>query len=215
MPETSTQDGIIEWDRGNGQLLSSLCCSCSEEHFQSVSEELPPIGCCRYEPVFTLFEFWRMIKVGNRSLLANIRFNPNNQIFPYEIIVGASIHPLFFKKGRNGEIPYEEYKELLGRKGGKYQAVDLRLRYATCSFFQEGKGCGIMPIFKTSICRMFICDSIEEHLNPEKLKSLRTWQKEIREEADGFHRQHSEKLREKGIDFIKDWEGAIHYLESI
>ena len=99
------------------------------------------IGCCRYEPVFTLFEIWKMVKGDEVNFfLEEIYQNEKNQVFAYEIIAGAEVHPSFYEKGKNGEIPFQLYNRWKESKNSCYRAIDLRLRYCSCTFFQDGKG---------------------------------------------------------------------------
>ena len=62
---------------------------------------------------------------------------------------------------------------------------------------------------------MFICDSIEEHLNEENFRNLHQFQRKIREEADTFQRVHSQRLLEKGKNLQNNVDEVIHYLKRI
>jgi hypothetical protein len=204
------------WDQENRQLLSIQCRQCQDPHFQSISKEFEQVGCCRYEPVFTLFEIWKMLKKDQESFFKKeIYFNPRNRVFAYEIIAGAIIHPLFYERGEDGCIPAERYNQLMSNPHTKYQGIDLRLKYGICSFFVKGEGCGLEPSFKTSICRMFICDSIEDTLNKKELKKLHDMQRMVREEADCFQRAHVQALKQKGINLIEHLDQVVDYLKGI
>lgn len=204
------------WDQHNKQLLSPQCCQCKDPHFQSISEEFEPAGCCRYEPVFTLFEIWKMIRNGEESFFKKeIYFNRQNSINEYEIMAGAHIHSSFYKEKGDGSNPSLLFYQLMSKKHTKYQAIDLRLKYGICSFFIEGKGCGLKPSFKTSICRMFICDSIEGTLNKKELEKLHKIQKEVREEADTFHRLHAGILQNKGLNLMHHLDQVLLYLRQV
>lgn len=204
------------WDQPNEQLLSPQCRQCKDPHFQSLSPEFEPAGCCRYEPVFTLFEIWKMVRSGEESFFKEaIYANPQNRIFKYEIMAGAIIHPSFYEPGEDGTIPSHVFNQLMGNQHTKYQAIDLRLKYGICPFFIKGEGCGLKPSFKTSICRMFICDSIEEALNKKELEKLHRIQREVRGKGDTFHRYHAGILQNKGLDLINHPDQILHYLRQI
>ncbi|HBI03374.1 MAG TPA: hypothetical protein DDY49_05005 [Paenibacillaceae bacterium] len=204
------------WDQHNKQLLSPHCRQCRDPHFQRISEDFEPAGCCRYEPVFTLFELWKMVRSGEESFLKKEIWNhPQNHIYEYEIIAGAHMHSSFYEKREDGSIPSHVFEQLMGSQHTKYQAVDLRLKYGICPFFIKGEGCGLKPSFKTSICRMFICDSIEEALNKKELEKLHGIQRKVQEEANTFNSFHAGILREKGLDLIRHLDEVIDYLRQV
>ncbi|WP_047153116.1 hypothetical protein [Aneurinibacillus tyrosinisolvens] len=203
----------LVWEEETKQLLSPVCRQCPEPHFQPRAGELPRIGCCAYEPVFTLYEIYRMVKEGAAEFFLNsIYRHPKNTVYDYEIIAGAYLHPLFYKKLPGEDIsPFQRYEEWKGQAGTAYKAVDERLAYAMCQFFVDGKGCGLDPRFKTSICRSFICESVEQRLSGEERKKLAEWQRSIREEAEPFHRKHKAILQEKGMSLPENVHGIIEY----
>ncbi|MED0678178.1 hypothetical protein P4S83_07400 [Aneurinibacillus thermoaerophilus] len=208
---------VLWWEEENRQLLSAVCRNCPEPHFQRRSGDLPHIGCCAYEPVFTLFEIYKMIAAGKTEFfLKEIYANPQNEIYDYEIVAGASIQPLFYERSsEEDESPAERYERLKRSPNTAYLAVDERLAYAVCQFFIDGKGCGLDPRFKTSICRSFICSSIEEQLTEEERKHLSAWQRAIRDEAEPFHRRHKAILEEKGWTLRNHVHGIVEYFRQV
>ena len=62
---------------------------------------------------------------------------------------------------------------------------DLRHSYSICQFSEENKGCSLDPSFKNSVCRSFICTSIEESLHDDK-QVVQHLIKEIRTEEHDF-----------------------------
>ncbi|MBN6187989.1 hypothetical protein JQN58_14030 [Aneurinibacillus sp. BA2021] len=210
-------DNTLWWDEGSRQLLSDVCRACPEPHFQRRSPKLPHIGCCAYEPVFTLFEIYKMIVAGETQFfLQSIYNNPRNSVHEYEIVAGASIHPLFYERAAGEtESPAQRYERLQQSPRTMYQAVDERLAYAVCQFFVEGKGCGLAPAFKTSICRSFICSAIEDRLSKEEHKRLAGWQRTIRDEAEPFHRKHKAVLMQKGWTLADHMEEVIDYFHML
>jgi hypothetical protein len=209
--------GTIKWDAKSNQLLSTVCRNCPDPHFQRRSEELPHIGCCAYEPVFTLFEIYKMIAAGETDFfMEQLYRNPRNTIYEYEIVAGAFIHPLFYsRRPGESESPAERYERLRQSPRTAYQAVDERLAYAVCQFFVDGKGCGLNPHFKTSICRSFICDAIEERLSEEERKQLSARQRMIRDEAEPFHRKYRAIFQEKGWTLGDNIEEIMVYLQEL
>ncbi|WP_027414802.1 hypothetical protein [Aneurinibacillus terranovensis] len=211
------KENRIDWDETNLQILSSMCRKCPEPHFQPRTPELPQIGCCAYEPVFTLFEIYKMVSSGEEEFfLHSIYPNPKNTVYDYEIIAGGNIHPLFYKKqpGQT-ETPYERHESLKKSVSTAYLAVDERLGYTMCQFFEEENGCGLPPAFKTSICRSFMCCSIEKALTEEERVLLDDWRRRIREEAETFHRKHKEVLQGKGISLGGNVLDIIGYLKQV
>lgn len=213
---TRSSDRII-WDRDAGQLLSAVCQNCPEPHFQRRTPQLPHIGCCAYEPVFTLFEIYKMIEDGQTDFFLNqVYSHPDNTVCEYEIIVGARIDPLFYEKQPGEkEAPFERYERLLQSPRTIYQATDERLAYAVCQFFENGRGCGLQPKFKTGICRSFICTSIEEVLSDTERKQLADWQRVIREEADPFHRRQQAELERRGWTLPDHVEQIIDHFTAL
>lgn len=209
------EENTLWWDKKSKQLLSGVCRACPEPHFQRRSPELPHIGCCAYEPVFTLFEIYKMIAADATDFfLKQIYENPLNEIHAYEIVAGATIHPLFYKQPE-GELtsPAQRYDQLRQSPHTMYKAVDERLAYAVCQFFVDGKGCGLAPQYKTSICRSFICSAIEERLSTVERKKLSDWQRTIRDEAEPFHREHRNILMQKGWTLTENIENIIDYFQ--
>jgi hypothetical protein len=211
------KDTSLWWEEESKQLLSTVCRCCPEPHFQRRSPELLHIGCCAYEPVFTLFEIYKMVVAGEEDFfLEQIYYNPKNTVYDYEIVAGAYIHPLFYQRiPEEEESPAERYEKLRQSPHTAYQAVDERLAYAVCQFFVDGKGCGLNPQFKTSICRSFICGAIEDRLTDEERAQLAVWQRAIREEAEPFHRRHQAILRERGWTLPQHVDSIIDYFKKI
>jgi hypothetical protein len=205
------------WEEETGQLLSVVCRNCPEPHFQRRAAELLHIGCCAYEPVFTLFEIYKMVAAGeSHFFMKQVYNNPQNTIYEYEIIAGAFIHPLFYERiSEDLESPAEKYERLKQSPPTVYQAVDERLAYAVCQFFVDGKGCGLDARFKTSICRSFICGAIEDRLPEKERRQLATWQRTIRDEAELFHRKYRAVFQEKGWTLRKNVEEIVQYFEQL
>lgn len=213
----SQSSGFLTWDEEAKQLLSVVCRNCPEPHFQRRSPSLPHIGCCAYEPVFTLFEIYRMIESGQTDFFLNqVYSHPDNTVCEYEIIAGARIDALFYEKqAGEDEAPVERYHRLLQSPRTIYQATDERLAYAVCQFFEDGRGCGLDPRFKTGICRSFICTSIEDQLSVSERKQLADWQRIIREEGEPFHRREQAELEKRGWTLLDHVELIVSYFTEL
>ncbi|WCK55495.1 hypothetical protein PP175_05970 [Aneurinibacillus sp. Ricciae_BoGa-3] len=208
---------VISWDGENKQLLSTVCRRCPEPHFQPRTDELGHIGCCAYEPVFTLYEIYAMIRAGEEKyFLESIYHNPLNTIHPYEIMAGGRVHPSYYGK-KDGEAlsPHEKADALSHNPRTRFLAVDEKLSYTVCQFFIDGKGCGLDPRFKTSICRSFICQSIEDKLSEREREQLDSWRRSIREEAEPFHRYHKKILEREGITLLEDVHAVMDYFRKL
>jgi hypothetical protein len=211
------EETVISWDVENKQLLSPVCRRCPEPHFQPRTDQQAHIGCCAYEPVFTLYEIYAMVRAGEeRFFLENIYKNPVNTIYPYEITAGGRLHPSYYVKKEGQEIsPYEKTKDLSQNQRTRFLAVDEKLAYTVCQFFVDGKGCGLDARFKTSICRSFICQSIEDKLSKRDGEQLDAWRRSIREEAEPFHRHHKKVLQKEGITLLEDVQAVLGYFRKL
>ncbi|ERI08583.1 hypothetical protein [Aneurinibacillus aneurinilyticus] len=215
--DESMEHNAVQWDVKNQQLLSEVCRCCPDSHFERRSKELPHIGCCAYEPVFTLFEVYKMIAAEKTEFFLEVLYrNPRNTIHDYEIVAGAFIHPLFYQRDSTSlESPAERYDKLRQSPHTVYKAVDERLAYAVCQFFIDGKGCGLNASFKTSICRSFICGAIEEKLSGDEREWLGKRQRAIRDEAEPFHRKYKTVFHERGWTLPNNIEEIIVYFEQL
>lgn len=201
---------MTSWDRDNKQILSSLCINCSDKRFTPLFPDMENVGCCRYEPVFTLFEINKMVQDGREDFfLREIYSREDNTIFPFEIMVHAKIDERF-----EHSTIQEKYARLLASRHTRYQAMELRTRYAVCSFFVSGRGCGLNPLYKTSICRSFVCESILHHGGPQERASIQRWQSDIHLECDEFNRLAQRQLEKLGINLLDHVEQVIAYLKG-
>lgn len=199
------------WDADNKQILSALCMHCKDPDFTPIFEDMENVGCCRYEPVFTLFEIYKMASEGESDFfLQQIYHHPNRRVYPYEIVIGARIDQRF-----NRPEEQENYKRWLNNPSTRYRAEDLRLKYATCSFFLSGQGCRLPPHYKTSICRSFVCHTIEDQVSEETRQHLQTWQRNIIDEAEKFNRYHRERLQKKGLNLVDHVSEILQYFTQM
>ncbi|MBO8173004.1 MAG: hypothetical protein H0Z33_14080 [Bacillaceae bacterium] len=199
------------WDGDNKQILSSLCMHCGDPDFTPVFDDMENVGCCRYEPVFTLFEIYKMVRDGDDDFFMNhIYHHPKRRIFPYEILVEAQVDDRFYRSEEQ-----EKYRKWLANASTRYRAVDFKMTYSICSFFVSGKGCGLPPRYKTSICRSFVCHTIEDQAAEETRQQLKTWQRSIIEEAESFNRVHQEQLQARGWNLIDHPDQVLTYLKML
>lgn len=192
---------MISYDRENDQLLTPCCINCPDPYFQTQHHDLFHVGCCSYSPVFTLFEMAKMIRAERVDFfMERIYRNENNRIGPYEIEVHADVHPLFQKHDRAGLTQVER--------------EDLQQDFSVCQFFVPGKGCGLNPRFKTSVCRAFICTTVEERLAPEDKAMLDERTQAIYREAEAFNQKHETALKNKGWNLIDHLPQVLQYLAT-
>ncbi len=195
------------WDADNNQILSALCMHCKDPDFTPIFEDMENVGCCRYEPVFTLFEINKMVLDGEVDFfIQQIYHHPNRRVYPFEIVIGAQVDQRF-----NRAAEQEKYKKWLNNPSTRYRAVDFKLKYAICSFFILGKWCGLPPHFKTSICRSFVCLTIEDTASEKTRQQMQTWQRNIVDEAEKFNRFHRERLQKKGLNLIDHMDDILQY----
>jgi hypothetical protein len=201
---------MTSWDHENNQILSPLCRSCTDKRFTPLYADMENVGCCRYEPVFTLFEVCQMLRDNNETFFWNeIYHHENNTIYPYEIMVHANIDERF-----NTPFVQEEFERLLASKHTAYKAMELRTSFSVCSFFISGQGCGLPSHYKTHICRSFVCESVLCHGATQLRASISQWQSTIREECENFNRIVIRELKQEGIDLVNHANEVIAYLKS-
>src|SRR5699024_794192 len=141
---------MINWDAHFKQLLSTQCQRCPDPYFAPLHHQLPHVGCCSHSPVFGLFEIYKMVKAGDRAFFVEqIYQNEHTVVDEYTLTVRAHIDPLYYE-----ELPSNQMSPL--------EEEDFKLGFSRCSFFVEGKGCGLNPLYKPSTCRSFICSTIEQ-----------------------------------------------------
>jgi hypothetical protein len=192
---------MIHYDQINDQILTPLCRQCPEEYFKPLTDQIPHVGCCSYSPVFTLFEVYKIIKEDQIPFfLENIYHNPKATIFPYEIEVHARVH-----------LSFEQYDS---SSFTQIEKEDLRIKFSVCQYFEQGKGCGLPPLFKTSVCRSFICSSVEERLDRDEKRKFTLYVRKIRSEASQFNLLHKKRLVEKGINFVHHLPQVLDYLKK-
>lgn len=202
---------MATWDKDKKQILSTLCMNCTDNRFTPIFPDLENVGCCRYEPVFTLFEIYKMVQDDHEELfLHEIYDHKDNTIYPYEIMIHAKVDPRF-----GHPAIQQEYARLSHNKHTAYQAMEFRTRYAVCSFFVSGQGCGIDPRYKTSICRSFVCESVLQNGGTAEKAAISRWQSEIQQECDEFNRLAERQLKELGINLLDDVEQVIAYLKGL
>lgn len=194
---------MIDWDSDFKQIMTSLCRSCPEDYFAPYRKELEHVGCCSYSPVFTLFEIWKMIKSGQTDFfIEKIYNNPYRSLGDYEIVIHAHVNEA-----------YNRFAE--GKLLSKMEEEDMKLKFSVCQFFVRGKGCGLNPLYKNSVCRSFICSAVEDKLDQASRLQLGQWARQIRTEAEGFNEQHKEILKRKEWNLRSHSTQILEYLGSI
>lgn len=192
---------MLTYDNKNKQILTSICRNCPDEYFAPKHPSLPHVGCCSYSPVFTLFEIYKMLKENQKEFFIDqIYHNKSNTIRPYEIVIHANVHSLYDECDIQGQSALEIEDTILG--------------YSVCQFFEADKGCSLYPPFKTSVCRSFICSTIEENLSEVKKQELLTWVKGIRSEAEEFNLKHQTILQERKWNLLNNLAQVLNYLEN-
>jgi hypothetical protein len=192
---------MLTYDKKNKQILTSICRSCPDEYFVPKHPSLLHVGCCSYSPVFTLFEIHKMLKENQKEFFIDeIYYNDSNTIRPFDIVIHSTVHSLFDEADIKGKSTLE--------------IEDIKLGYSVCQFFKVNKGCSLHPPFKTSVCRSFICSTIEESLSEIKKQEMLTWVKGIRSEAEEFNLKHQAILQEQNLNLINNLEQVLNYLEN-
>ncbi|MDT8860620.1 hypothetical protein N0O92_10275 [Alkalihalobacillus sp. MEB130] len=193
---------MIQYDKINNQILSSSCLTCKDECFQPPNKEVPKVGCCSYSPTFYLLEISNMIHKDETFFLEAILSNPKSQISPFHITVPANIHPSYSKTDSDLDLsPLEE--------------DDLRHSHSICQFFKNNQGCTLHPSFKNSVCRSFVCLSIEDHLNEREKQPLQAFTHYIKKEESNFQRIHEQQLRNLNADLQTSPVAVINYFKSL
>lgn len=144
-----------------------------------------------------------MVKAGDRAFfMEKIYQHERSEIDRFSITVRARVHPLFFETIKAKKLtPMEE--------------EDLKLRFSVCCFFVVGKGCGLNPAYKPSVCRSFICSTIEERLDESEVLALTRRVRQIRNEARAFENVHRARLEQKNGSLKTDIESILDYLSAI
>ncbi|MCL7747436.1 hypothetical protein [Halalkalibacter alkaliphilus] len=193
---------MIQFDNINKQILSSACLQCEDEFFQPPSNNIPKVGCCSYSPTFYLLEIAKMINKDEAFFQNCILQHPKAHISPFHITVQAQVHP--------------DYTHIANKESlSKLAADDLRHSYSVCQFFKYEKGCSLDPSFKNSVCRSFICLSIEAHLNKKEKESLQSWTHLIKHEESLFQRTHEESLKKLGVNLQSNPSAVVHYFKTL
>src|SRR5699024_3011786 len=102
----------------------------------------------------------------------------------YTLTVRAHIDPLYYE-----ELPSNQMSPL--------EEEDFKLGFSRCSFFVEGKGCGLNPLYKPSTCRSFICSTIEQELSENQLSELSYRVRQIKQEVQSFERLHKASIQRR------------------
>ncbi|WP_100408133.1 hypothetical protein [Bacillus solitudinis] len=191
---------MIYFDEKHSQILTNSCMNCQEKHFQPPNEQVPRVGCCSYSPVLGLFEIAKIIK-QNESFLHRLLQTSDVSIHPYHIVVHAKVHSTFAK---------EDIATL-----SVLEQEDLKTSYSVCQFFEETRGCTLPPSFKNTVCRSFICSTVELSFTPEEHLNFKKWTQNINKEADNFHREHKLNLQKKSIDIKNNTEKVISYFKVL
>ncbi|RXT04812.1 hypothetical protein [Ammoniphilus sp. CFH 90114] len=194
---------MIYWDSENKQIMTSLCRSCPDDYFAPYSQDLQHVGCCSYSPVFSLYEIWKMVKSGKREFfIKRIYENADRTLAEYEVVVHAYVHNSYEHITRDQFL-------------SKTELTDWKLKFSVCQFFVEGKGCGLDPYFKNSVCRSFICSAVEEQLGNEDQDHLKEWVRLIRLESETFNEHHKKILHRKAWSLEHHMPQILDYLQTI
>ncbi|MFC0472814.1 hypothetical protein ACFFHM_20585 [Halalkalibacter kiskunsagensis] len=195
---------MIEFDNTNKQILSQACLTCKDEYFQPPINNMPKVGCCSYSPTFYLYEIAQMCRRDEQFFFQNILAHPTAEISPFSIKIHANTHPAYSQAVANN-------KQTLS----KIEEDDLRLSYSTCQFFKKEEGCTLHPSFKNSVCRSFICLSIENSLTEKKKQTLLKWTKLIKNEEMTFQRVHEHELKQKDLTLLSNPIEVVHYFQQL
>lgn len=193
---------MLTYDTKDKQILTSICRNCPDPYFAPKHPSFPHVGCCSYSPVFTLFEIYKMLKADQKEFfLGHIYTNTSNSIRPYEIVIHANVHSL--------------YDEIDQKDKSTTEIEDTRIGFSICQFFEEGKGCTLHPPFKTSVCRSFICSTVEERLSAFEKEKLLNEVKSIKSEAEEFKVKHRIGLQKKKWNLQDNLPDLLNYLENV
>lgn len=193
---------MISFDAKYKQVLTSACLQCKDPYFAPAKSEMVHAGCCSYSPVFSLFEIYQMTKDGKQDFFLETIYNHKTAtIMPYEVIIHAEVHPLFYEQ-KIDHLP-------------QIEKDDLRLKYSVCQFFEPQKGCRLPASYKNSTCRSFICLTVEEQLNNEVQTQLKNWNTLIKQEVNDFVQHHRNELQQRRLNLQNNVQGLIVYLQSV
>ncbi|KHF40445.1 hypothetical protein [Halalkalibacter okhensis] len=143
-----------------------------------------------------------MINKDEAFFLKHILHHPKALLSPYHITVQAQVH--------------SDYERVFWKESlSKLEADDLRHSYSICQFFKNEKGCSLHPSFKNSVCRSFICLSIEARLNEDERESLHSWTQMIKHEEMLFQRTHEQALMDLGINLLSDPSAVMDYFKTL
>lgn len=194
---------MIDWDSEFKQIMTSLCRSCPDDYFAPYSKQMEHVGCCSYSPIFTLFEIWKMVKSEQVDFfMEQIYNNPCRTLGDYDIVIHAYVHDAY-EQSMEGKPLFETEED------------DMRIKFSVCQFFKRGKGCGLNPFYKNSVCRSFICSAVEDKLDQASKLQLSQWARQIRTEADGFHEQYKKLFKEKGWSLRSHVTEILEYFRSV
>jgi hypothetical protein len=193
---------MIKFDNTNKQILSSACLTCEDEFFQPPIHDIPKVGCCSYSPTFYLYEIALMCRKDEQFFLDKILTNPHAEISPFSIKIHANVHPAYaFVSKKQARTKLEE--------------DDIRLSYSICQFFKKEEGCTLHPSYKNSVCRSFICLTIENSLTEHMKHSLQKWTRIIKNEEMTFQREQELELKKRKINLKLNPTEVIHYFQGL
>ncbi|MBU8907986.1 hypothetical protein [Desertibacillus haloalkaliphilus] len=192
---------MIYYDNTYKQILTPVCRECPDDYFSCRAKGLPDVGCCSYSPTFTLFELYKIVKDQRYDLIDRLSRNHNVTWNRYEVIVHANIDTSFF------EIDLSPLSTI--------EQDDLKLQHSVCQFFIEGKGCGLDPTYKTSVCRSFFCTTVEDRLSLDEGVQIGAAVKEIKADAEMFNNFHERELKIRNVTLKDNFGEVINYLKEI
>ncbi|WP_100398646.1 hypothetical protein [Bacillus sp. FJAT-44742] len=192
---------MITIDKDNKQITAAACVRCPDPFFQRGEDVLEKVGCCSYSPVFTLFEIKKMADRDKNFFYETIYKHPKAIVSSFSIKIEAEVNPAFKKVNTSSMLPMEK--------------EDTKLSYSTCQFFVSNQGCGLPSGYKTSVCRSFLCCTVEESLSKERKEEMNDWIFYIQEEVKAFNRSHEQKLKSKGWTLQEQPSMVVDYLKSL
>ncbi|WP_018922348.1 hypothetical protein [Salsuginibacillus kocurii] len=182
---------MVQYDKSNKQLLTSACIQCPDVEFTRRDKELEEIGCCSHSPTFGLGEIQHMLVwEGKEEVERQLVYREGSELSPYSVMVNAFVAPSYHK---------EDTRNL-----NQIEKADLKLSYSTCQFFVSQQGCSLSPHYKPSVCRSFICSTVENQLESADKQAMNQAAKEIRKSSNETHDRLKKLLKWYGVTLKKD-----------
>ncbi|WP_026486793.1 hypothetical protein [Caldanaerobius polysaccharolyticus] len=161
-------------------------------------------GCCSYFPKFELIDVHRMVKsMEGLHVLERIVNNPGTVVYNYYLHA-------------TGYFDREGYLNYLKNAQEEVDVKDKSIFFRACPFVKSGYGCTLPPAFRNYVCNFFICDEVMN--NVDKSDVMRKYIEERSRYARWVQWENlslERMLRENDLDFKRDFDGTISFLQDI